>query len=145
VSGYPPAGPASARDTLGASPGTVVIALATILWMVLVAIDLEPLHLLGLAYLVVVPGLAITRAAGLRTSAASLSLGVVLSVGLVGVVYGLLLAAGTPSALLVRAIVVAVTIGALAVDEYMTSTRPGVSLEEAARSPSGGAPVHHDD
>ena len=131
-------------ESLGASPGTALIAGATIIWLLLVTVGVAwPLNLLQLAYLLVVPGLALTRAAGLRTSPASLSLAVVLSVGLVGIAEGILIAAGLPDELLLRAIVVAVTIAALAVDEYVTPVREGVSLEALAGPDDGGARGQH--
>lgn len=131
-------------ESLGASPGTALIAGATIIWLLLVTLGAAwPLTLLELGYLLVVPGLAITRAAGLRTSPASLSLAVVLSVGLVGIAEGILIAAGLPDELLLRAIVVAVTIAALAVDEYVTPARAGVSLEVLADPDPSGARGHH--
>jgi hypothetical protein len=132
------------QDTPGASRGTTLIAALTIMWMLLVVVDAGwPLNLLELAYLLVVPGLAVTRAAGLRTSPASMSLAVALSVGIAGVAFGLLVTIELPSELLLRAILVAVTIGALAIDEYVTSTRPGVALETMARPSADGAPGHH--
>jgi hypothetical protein len=133
----------SFRNELGAGPGTALIAGLTTAWLVLLFLDLgPPLDLVALAYLLVVPGLAVTRAAGLRTSAASLSLAVVLSVGLVGLLQAMMIAAGNASALLLRALIVILVLGALVVDEYLASPRRAVTLERLAEPGEIVAPTH---
>lgn len=131
------------RESLGASPGTALIAGLTTIWLVMLFLDPgPPLDLLELAYLLVVPGLAITRAAGLRTSGASLSLAAVLSVGIVGLLQAAMIATGVANPLLLRALVVIVVLSALVVDEYVAGSRTAVALERLAAPAAGGARGH---
>ena len=131
------------RDSPGASPGTALIAGATTIWLVMLFLNPgPPLDMLELAYLLVIPGLALTRAAGLRTSPASLALAVVLSVGIVGMLQALMIAAGLANELLLRAVIVIVVLGALVIDVYIAGSRAAVTLESLAVPDGDGAPRH---
>ena len=92
-------------------------------------------------YLLVVPGLATTRAAGFLGSLAVVSLAVVLSLGIDGMIGMALYAAHRFESVLATILVVAVTLTMVFVERVVSAGRPLVPLEPPDDGP-GVAPTH---
>jgi hypothetical protein len=121
------------RERPPVSPGTSVIAVASGVFLAFVALDaggvVQPLVL---PYLVLVPGLAIMRAAGFRATPASVSLAMALSVGVNGVIGLALIAVGRFDPLLAAVLLVTVVLVALLADESLRRVRDPVDAGNAA-------------
>ncbi len=92
-------------------------------------------------YLLLVPGLATTRAAGFLGSLAVVSLAVVLSLGIDGTIGMALYAAHRFESVLATILVVAVTLTMVFVERVVSAGRPLVPLEPPDDGP-GVAPTH---
>jgi hypothetical protein len=118
--------------------GAAAIVGASAAVLTLVALDVGGIVrvLLVVGYLLVVPGLAAVRTAGFTGFASLISLSIVLSIGMVGVVAMALYAGQRFEPVLALTLVVAVTMGLVFLERLIAPTRPLTQLDP--RSPDPG-------
>ena len=123
--------------------GAAAIVGASAAVLTLVALDVGGLVrvVVVVGYLLFVPGLAATRTAGFTGSASLLSLSLVLSIGLDGLVAMALYAGHRFEAILALTLVVAVTLGLVFAERLLAPTRPLTQLDPRSTDP-GVAPTH---
>lgn len=125
--------------------GSIAIGFVTGLFVALVALDADsPLRPLLLPYLALVPGLAVTRAAGIRTSIPALSLALVLSIGVDGGLATVLIATGRFEPLTFAIIVTALVLACVLADEGLRSRRQPSTIAPRPAWAGTGAPMQRD-
>jgi hypothetical protein len=124
-----------------AAAAAIVAASAAVLTILALDVSGPVRVVVVFGYLLVVPGLATTRAAGFVGSLAVVSLAVVLSLGIDGMIGMTLYAAHRFESVLATILVIAVTLTMVFIERVVGARRPLVPLE----SPDDGrgvAPTH---
>lgn len=133
--------PAQAPGQAEAAAAAIVASSAAVLTILALDVGGPVRVVVVFGYLLVVPGLATTRAAGFLGSLAVVSLAVVLSLGIDGMIGMALYAAHRFESVLATILVVAVTLTMVFVERVVSAGRPLVPLEPPDDGP-GVAPTH---